>query len=148
VELLALADPDADLVVAAAWLHDVGYAPRLRRSGFHPLDGAAYLWVSGWPADLCALVARHSGAEFVAEVQGLSAQLADFAVPDPALLDVLTYADQTIGPGGVAMQVEDRIADMLRRHGQDSPNARAPPRRGPHLLAVAQRIRARLSETD
>ena len=32
----------ADLV-AAAWLHDIGYAPELVETGFHPLDGARYL---------------------------------------------------------------------------------------------------------
>jgi len=26
---------------AAAWLHDIGYAPDLVVSGFHPLDGRA-----------------------------------------------------------------------------------------------------------
>jgi hypothetical protein len=31
--------------VAAAWLHDIGYAPAIAESGtgFHPLDGARYL---------------------------------------------------------------------------------------------------------
>jgi HD superfamily phosphodiesterase len=30
---------DADLLVLAALLHDIGYAPTLRRTGFHPIDG-------------------------------------------------------------------------------------------------------------
>ena len=33
----------ADVVEAAAWLHDIGYAEPLVVSGFHPLDGARYL---------------------------------------------------------------------------------------------------------
>ena len=33
---------DRDLLVAAAYLHDVGYAPELAKSGFHPLDGARH----------------------------------------------------------------------------------------------------------
>ena len=33
---------DADLLSAAAVLHDVGYAPRLAGTGFHPLDGARF----------------------------------------------------------------------------------------------------------
>ena len=32
-----------DDLVAAAWLHDIGYAPELVETGFHPLDGARYL---------------------------------------------------------------------------------------------------------
>ena len=35
--------PDADLVTAAAWLHDIGYAPDVAATGFHPLDGARHL---------------------------------------------------------------------------------------------------------
>ena len=31
---------DADLVEAAAWVHDIGYSPELIATGFHPLDGA------------------------------------------------------------------------------------------------------------
>ena len=34
---------DADLLEAAAWLHDIGYSPELADTGFHPLDGARYL---------------------------------------------------------------------------------------------------------
>ena len=33
----------SDDLVAAAWLHDIGYAPELVVTGFHPLDGARYL---------------------------------------------------------------------------------------------------------
>jgi predicted hydrolase (HD superfamily) len=34
---------DADLLEAAAWLHDMGYAPGLADTGLHALDGARYL---------------------------------------------------------------------------------------------------------
>jgi putative nucleotidyltransferase with HDIG domain len=33
---------DADLLEAAAWLHDIGYAPDLTVTGLHQLDGARY----------------------------------------------------------------------------------------------------------
>ena len=39
----------SDDLMAAAWLHDVGYAPELVETGFHPLDGARFLptnWLS------------------------------------------------------------------------------------------------------
>jgi putative nucleotidyltransferase with HDIG domain len=137
-----IGDDDADLLVAAAWLHDIGYAEPVRDSGFHPLDGGRYLRRHGWPDRLAALVAHHSGACFVAEVRGLS--LADFPHEESPLADALTYADQTIGPDGRSMSVPERIADMLARHGPDSPNAVAHPRRGPYLLAVADRVTSRL----
>jgi HD superfamily phosphodiesterase len=52
---------DRDLLVAAAWVHDIGYAPPLAVTGFHPLDGARHLDRSGFLARLAALVAHHSG---------------------------------------------------------------------------------------
>src|SRR6516165_7980111 len=35
--------PDAGLLEAAAWLHDIGYLPDLAATGLHGLDGARYL---------------------------------------------------------------------------------------------------------
>src|SRR4051794_6919676 len=76
-EDLASAVPgdDLELLVAAAWLHDIGYAESVRDSGFHPLDGARYLAARLWPPRLNALVAHHSGADFQAEARGLGMAL-------------------------------------------------------------------------
>ena len=65
--------PDwAEDIVAAAWLHDIGYAPDLADTEFHPIDGAAYL-VNHQPQldNLVGLVAHHTGAGFEAEERGL-----------------------------------------------------------------------------
>lgn len=140
-----IGDDDAELLVAAAWLHDIGYADSLRDTGFHPLDGGRYLLAGGWSHRLGALVAHHSGACFVAEVRGLRLSMAEFPREITPLSDALTYADQTIGPDGRSMKVADRIADMLDRHGADSPNAKAHAKRGPFLLGVAERVEARLA---
>jgi hypothetical protein len=43
VSLAKVVNDDADLLSSAAVLHDVGYAPRLASTGFHPLDGARFL---------------------------------------------------------------------------------------------------------
>ena len=48
----AVPDAEAGLLVAAAWLHDIGYASGLRNTGFHPLDGARYLRATGWDSAL------------------------------------------------------------------------------------------------
>ena len=40
---LAVEDDQAPLLVAAAWLHDIGDGPGLKTTGFHPLDGAQHL---------------------------------------------------------------------------------------------------------
>ncbi|MEU4594944.1 HD domain-containing protein [Micromonospora aurantiaca (nom. illeg.)] len=47
-----VAPADRDLLVAAAWLHDVGYAPDLVDTGLHSLDGARYLRRNGYPLRL------------------------------------------------------------------------------------------------
>jgi hypothetical protein len=42
------------------------------------------------------------------------------------------------------MAVEDRLAEMLRRRGPDSPNARVHPQRAPAIRAAVLRIEQRL----
>ena len=140
----ATAVPAADrpVLVASAWLHDIGYAQLLRRSGFHSLDGAWYLQDHHWPAPLPGLVAHHSAARFVAAVRGLADRMHTFPASRYAygpVADALTYADQTTGPTGEHMDVEDRLAGMLRRHGPDSPNARVHHLRAPVIRAAVHR---------
>lgn len=145
-EQLAVTVPPSDrrLLVAAAWLHDIGYTPRLKRTGFHPLDGGLYLREHGWDEALCALVAHHSGARFVPVERGFTELLDTFHFAESPLTDALTYADQTVGPGGKRMTVAYRINEAITRHGPDSPNARARVDRVPYLLAVADRVEQRL----
>ncbi|MFI7542362.1 HDIG domain-containing metalloprotein [Actinoplanes sp. NPDC049599] len=143
-ELAALLDVDRDVLVAAAWVHDIGYAEAARVTGFHPLDGARHLDRLSWPAPIVGLVAHHSGARFIAAARGLAEALA--ACPDAAgpISDALTYADQTVGPDGCRVTPAERYEEMLRRHGPASWNAVVDPVRRPHLLAVAARVERRL----
>src|SRR6476619_4986923 len=56
-------DPlEADSLIAAAWLHDVGYAPSVRSTGFHSLDGAVFVRAEGFPAWVGGGVGRVRGA--------------------------------------------------------------------------------------
>ncbi len=64
---------DADLLEAAAWLHDIGYAPDLAVTGLHALDGARYLRdAQNADAMRCRLVAHHSNTIVEAEERGLA----------------------------------------------------------------------------
>lgn len=72
---LALSD---GALVAAAWLHDVGYAPEVADTGFHPLDGARYLAGLGTDERVVNLVGRHSYAILEAEFRGFGRRLAAF----------------------------------------------------------------------
>src|SRR5690349_6053700 len=68
---------DADLLEAAAWLHDIGYAPGLVATGLHSLDGARYLRdVQLADSMICRLVAHHSCAAIEAGERGLADVLA------------------------------------------------------------------------
>ena len=136
---------DRSVLIAAAWLHDIGYASDIRDTGFHPLDGGLYLRADGWDDRLAALVAHHSGARFVPVERGFGLMMAEFDFEDDAVSDALTYADQTVGPNGRRMTVPYRIAEAITRHGPDSPNARARVDRVPYLLAVAERVEQRLA---
>jgi anti-anti-sigma regulatory factor len=142
-EIALPGEADAAALVAAAWLHDIGYADQVRDTGFHPLDGGLHLRALGWPERVACLVAHHSEAMCIAQVRGLADRLADFPREDSAVADALTYADQTVGPDGRVMEFDERLADMLRRHGPESPNARAHPRRAPLLRAAVCRVESR-----
>jgi|tagenome__1003787_1003787.scaffolds.fasta_scaffold20938705_3 hypothetical protein len=135
---------DADVLVAAAWLHDIGYARVALVTGFHPLDGAHYLADQLWPVRIAGLVAHHSGARFVATALGLEPALAAYPDEDGLMSDALTYADQTVGVTGQRVTADRRHTEMLRRHGADSWNAQVDHIRGPHLRAAVARVEREL----
>jgi hypothetical protein len=132
-----------ELLVAAAFLHDIGYAPALNRLGFHPVDGAQFLRAQGQER-LASLVAHHSGARFEAEERGLVEELAAFPVEDGLVLDALTYADMTTGPAGQSMTLDERIGEIQQRYPPDDPVHRAIVRARPLLGAAVERTRRRL----
>jgi putative nucleotidyltransferase with HDIG domain len=138
-----LSAEDADLLVAAALLHDVGYAPSLNRLGFHAVDGARFLRAQGQER-LARLVAHHSGARFEAEERGLVEELAAFPVEDGPVMDALTFADMTTGPAGQPMTLAQRIEEVQRRYPSDDPVHRAIIRARPLLQAAIDRTRQRV----
>ncbi len=130
---------NADLLTAAALLHDIGYAPSLADTGFHPLDGARYLRdVEHADAMLCRLVAHHSCAIIEAEERGLAGELAREFKPAPRdLADALIYCDMTTGPDGQRMPIEQRLADIRARYGPEHLVTRALARSAPQLTEAA-----------
>jgi putative nucleotidyltransferase with HDIG domain len=114
---------DREMLIAAAYLHDIGYALELRGSGFHPLDGARWLRQCGHDRLAC-LVAHHSGARFEAKARGLAYALAEFPQDDSATADVLTYCDLTTDPEGLEVTPSVRLAEIESRYGGDSDVAR------------------------
>jgi len=140
-----VAAADVQLLISAALLHDIGYAGSLARTGFHPVDGAAFLLRIGAPVRLAALVAHHSEAQLLAPVAGAAAELAAFANEDSAVTDALIFADMTAGPAGEPMSIHDRLADIQLRHAEDDPRLLAARlARVPLLLTATRRVEARL----
>ena len=137
---------DADLLEAAAWLHDIGYSPELVKTGFHPLDGARYLRdVHQADPRLCCLVGQHSCAILEAEERGLADELArEFPLGDPKLCDALAYCDMTTTPTGNTVSVNDRIAEIAKRYGPHDVVTRFIKKAEPQLVSSVERIDKRL----
>jgi hypothetical protein len=140
---------DADLLEAASWLHDIGYAPCLAATGLHALDGARYLR-DAEHADtmLCRLVVHHSCAIIEADERGLADILASEFEPAPsALSSVLTFCDMTTSPDGEPVPVERRLAEIHDRYGHEHLVSRSIKRATPMILhAVEQVSRSRQAE--
>jgi putative nucleotidyltransferase with HDIG domain len=115
----ALGEEDGELLHGAAWLHDVGYAPQVAMTKFHPLDGARYLRSVGAPERLVGLVAFHSSAVCEAECLGLLDEMQEFGDERTLVRDLLWYADMTIGPSGQCMTFERRMEEMQKRYPPD-----------------------------
>ena len=147
-ETLAGSARVSEVVAAAAWLHDLGYAPSLIRTGLHPLDGALFLQDSGAPPELVGLVAHHTGARSEAEERGLSDALAELPLPGPEDLDALTLVDLVVGPTGALTSPSRRLDEVLARYGPGDPVYRAVSRSRPYLLESAARARRRLGLPD
>ncbi|WP_228980653.1 HD domain-containing protein [Streptomyces sp. DH12] len=139
---------DADLLGSAATLHDVGYAPRLATTGFHPLDGARFLRDEHRADErLVRLVANHSFALLEAEERGLREVLeAEFPLlEEPLLVDALVYCDMTTTPDGTRTTAQDRVAEILGRYGADSLVGRFIRRASAEIFAAVERVEAALA---
>jgi len=136
---------DADLLEAAAWLHDIGYAPGLAVTGLHALDGARYLRdAQHADAMLCRLVAHHSCAIIEAGERGLADVLSLEFDPAPyALASVLTCCDMTTSPDGELVPVEQRLAEIQDRYGPGHLVSRSIQRATPMILGAVKQVHNR-----
>jgi HD superfamily phosphodiesterase len=138
-----VASEDRPTLVAAAYLHDIGYGAELATTGFHPLDGAVWLRSQGLER-LARLVAHHSGAHFEAAAQGYAECLAQFSEERSAVADALTYCDLTTGPNGERISVASRLDEIKIRYGPTSLVARAINAATDTLGAAVARTEARM----
>jgi hypothetical protein len=134
-----LSPEDADILVAAAYLHDIGYAPELAVTGFHPLDGARHLRTLGHER-LAGLVAHHTRARHEARLRGLEEALADFEDEDSLVSAALAYGDLITGPSGERMTPERRLIDVETRYGSGSPVTRGLRAAWPELMEAVEQL--------
>jgi HD domain len=129
---------DRDVLVAAAYVHDIGYARGLKRTGLHQLDGARFIRDLG-DQRLAGLVAHHSEARFEIGLRGYEEELSGYPREDTRVYDALVYCDLTTGPDGMTMAFEDRVREVYQRYGEGD-ISRALQMAEPYLKAAVDRI--------
>ena len=134
---------DAELLEAAAWVHDIGYLPELASTGLHQLDGARYLRdVEKADQMLCRLVAHHSCAHIEAAERGLAHVLfREFEPASAQLASALTFSDMTTSPDGESVNVDWRLAEIRDRYGSGHVVSRSIHRATPKILDAVSRYR-------
>ncbi|WP_406706867.1 HD domain-containing protein [Streptomyces albidoflavus] len=138
---------DAELLEAAAVLHDIGYSPSIATTGFHPLDGARFLRdQEGADERVTRLVAHHSCALLEAEERGLRQELeTEFALERPELVDALIVSDMTTTPDGEATTSTARVTEIVQRYGPDTVVGRFIQRAAPEIHAAVARVDQRMA---
>ncbi|WP_431897604.1 HD domain-containing protein [Nonomuraea sp. bgisy101] len=149
-EIAPILGEDAELLAMSAWLHDIGYAPDLVDTGFHPIDGARYLRdVHGADELLCKLVAHHTCAAIEAEDRGLLDILErEFPMERPDLVEAITFCDMTTSPDGLPVKVEDRLAEISSRYGPEHLVTGTIQKATPCILSAVRTVRERLDSAD
>lgn len=135
---------DGKVLVAAAYLHDVGYAPALHVTGHHGIDGGKYLQGTG-QTRLAALVAHHSASDVEAAARGLRRELAAFPPELTPTADALTFCDMVTDAAGSQVSLERRVEEVAARYGEAHLVARALHESLPELERAVGEIQARLS---
>ncbi|MQA97521.1 MAG: HD domain-containing protein [Streptosporangiales bacterium] len=137
-----------DVLATAGWLHDIGYAPDIADTGFHPLDGARFLRRAGIDERVVCLVAHHTCAQLEAEERGLGDVLAvEFPRERSEIADALLYCDMTTSPDGFPVAVPDRLTEIRSRYGPGAIVTRFINRAAPEILATARRTEERMAKS-
>jgi len=122
VDKLNLDEDTKDICMAAALLHDVGYAPSLNVHDFHPVDG--YMAIKSlFPCEISLPVLYHSFADLECNFRRPDMEIHyDDKMDAKAskVWELLTYCDLHTDGQGNLVTVDERYADIKLRHGADS----------------------------
>jgi hypothetical protein len=136
---------ELDVLLAAGYLHDVGYAPDLAQLGFHPLDGARFVRDAGrerLAGAGCSPPCVGRGGRG-ARLRGRAG--ARFPAEASIVARALTYCDLTTGPDGEKVGVSARLVELGERRGEDDPTVRAVRREAARLSAVVDEMESLLA---
>jgi putative nucleotidyltransferase with HDIG domain len=139
---------ERDLLLAACYLHDIGYSPSIEQTGFHALDGARYLRSLGAPKRVTSLVAHHCAARYEATIRGLERQLAPFEYEDSYLSACLDYCDLITGPTGERLLPDETLTwfgNLENRYDSDWAVAKAVRLAWPELSHRIARVETELA---
>ena len=131
---------DAELLQAAAWLHDIGYAPDLAVTGLHALDGARYLRDVHHATPCCPTgrpsLLRHLRSRRNADSPTSSAWSSSLPARTFQRFDLL---DMTTNPDGELVPVDRRLAEI---HDHSGPHlvSRSIQRAAPMIVRPVERV--------
>ena len=134
---------DQALLITAAYLYDLGYAPSLKQTAFQPLDGAVYLRSQGYERVAC-LVTHHFAVRYEAQVRGCDALLQEFPRERSPLADALEYCNCTTGPTGEQITLKQCAAEIRSRYQAGDVVVQALGLAMPHLALAVARTQQRL----
>ncbi|MBA2394258.1 MAG: HD domain-containing protein [Ktedonobacteraceae bacterium] len=138
-------EEDRAYLIASAYLHDIGYATVLQKTGLHPIDGACYL-KSHHQDRLASLVAYHSGAQFEARLRGLTKEIKQFPYEYSLISDALTFCDMTTNSIGNQVSFQERIGDIFSRYDETHVVFQAINQATPSLGIAVANIQQKLNE--
>ena len=142
--VLGLRPAEADLLVAAAALHDIGLAPDVAATKASFLDGARWLAEQGAPVRLVDLVAHCDCGQVEASLQGHGAEYARYRDERSPTRDALWYCCLTTGADGTPVSVSERIAAWATTYAGDDVITRYAVLARDELLAAVARTQERL----
>lgn len=116
---------DHRMLLACAWLHDIGYA--LPGDAHHAVVGARALRRAGHET-VARVVAHHSRAAARIAANGGPPLEGEFPIPEGTarrVLDLLDVADLLTGPHGERVDPAARLGLLVARRGTDHPSVHA-----------------------
>lgn len=136
--VLGLSPVASQQLARAALAHDIGYAPAVMQTGYHPLDGAFFLEACGEDPWIVEAVLRHSRAGAGDHLPPAIRQAYAARVPRAEaawLVEATTLCDWRAAGVGGRVSLGQRFWDIVERH----PGNEAKARRAQRLVAEVRR---------